>query len=127
MRRSDTCNLLRASGGVRVLQTNRGSCDHESLKVLVSCLELFLFPLRCTSLAHWIQICLVLPLLLFAIVIRGHSTITRRRAESLIPIGYTQSVRSNVRYWIASLTCSDEISVLPSRSAMVRETFRIRS
>ena len=85
MRLSDNCNLLRASGGVRVRweQTNRGGCDQESLRVLVSCFERFL-PLRCTSLAPWIQICLHLPMLLLAIVIGGPGTITSRRAECLI-------------------------------------------
>ena len=42
-------------------------------------------------------------------------------------IRHTQSVRSNVRYWIASLTCSQVISSALARSATVRETFRIRS
>src|SRR4029453_15890552 len=62
MGRSDNCNLLRASGGARVLweQTNRGGSDQESLRVLVPCFERFLFPLRCTSLGHWIQNCLLL-------------------------------------------------------------------
>ena len=30
-----------------------------------------LFPLRCTALAHWIQNCSLLPMLVLAIVIRG--------------------------------------------------------
>ena len=43
MRLSYTCNLLRASGGFRVLwdQTNRAGCDQQSLRVLVSCFERF--------------------------------------------------------------------------------------
>src|SRR5436853_4997995 len=49
---------------------------------------------------------------------------TVRQPASVVQI---QSVRSKVRYWIASLTCSGVMSVLSSKSAMVRETFRIRS
>src|ERR1700709_1270173 len=38
---------------------------------------------------------------------------------------HTQSVRSKVRYWIASLTCSGVISLADAKSATVRETVRI--
>jgi hypothetical protein len=40
---------------------------------------------------------------------------------------YDQYERSSVRYWIASLKCYGAISSAPSRSAIVRATFRIRS
>src|ERR1700756_1710817 len=82
MRRSDNCNLLRASGGVRFLweQTNRGGCDQESLRVLVSCFERFLFPLRCTSLATWIQNSLLM--LMLVIVIKA---LKRSRSQARAP------------------------------------------
>jgi hypothetical protein len=40
---------------------------------------------------------------------------------------YCQYVRSRVRYWMASATCFAWIFSPPSRSAIVRETRRIRS
>ena len=45
----------------------------------------------------------------------------------LVHTRQTQSVRSKVRYWIASLTCSGVIESEAARSATVRETFRMRS
>ncbi len=38
-----------------------------------------------------------------------------------------QRLRSSVRYWMASITCGGCMVGLPARSAMVRETFRMRS
>src|SRR5881296_2081706 len=40
---------------------------------------------------------------------------------------YAQNVRSSVRYWIASAMCLGSIAAAPSRSAIVRATFSIRS
>src|SRR5882762_6895014 len=100
MRWSDTYNLSRAPGGVRVLweQTNRGGCDQESLRVLVSCFErLFVsFEMHLTRSSDSN---------LFApadALVRDRNWRAEHDHERACripdPIGYTQSVRSNVRY-----------------------------
>jgi hypothetical protein len=48
-------------------------------------------------------------------------------ASPILVFVYCQYVRSRVRYWMASATCLGWIFSLASRSAIVRETRRIRS
>ena len=43
------------------------------------------------------------------------------------PPPHCHRFRSSVRYWIASITCGGRMFASPARSAIVRETFRIRS
>jgi len=40
---------------------------------------------------------------------------------------HLHTCRSSVRYWMASLKCVESTFSAPARSAMVRETFRMRS
>jgi hypothetical protein len=62
----------------------------------------------------------------------SRSGMSERRVDSEFSQGgegiiHTQRVRSKVRYWMASLTCSGVMVSDWARSATVRETFRMRS
>src|SRR5437899_2524269 len=62
-------------------------------------------------------------------LLKQHCTLNQDSQELIRVAMYelNLSVRSKVRYWIASLTCCSLISLVPSKSAIVRETFRMRS
>src|SRR4029078_3995317 len=85
-RRSDTCNLLRASVGVLGLweQTNRAGCERESLRVLVSCFDRFFISFEMHLTRSLDSNLFAAAGALSAIIIGGQKTIRSWRAESLI-------------------------------------------